>query len=69
MSKGLEKRKLTVEPRLDAMKAFGAVLGVFALLNADNWVMASGKVKESGREFWVRSVGKLTSIEDYKMIQ
>ena len=51
------------------MKAFGVRSGeVFALLNADNWVMASGKVKESGREFWVRSVGKLTSIEDYKMI-
>ena len=67
--KGLEKRKLTIEPRLDAMKAFGVRSGeVFALLNADNWVMASGKVKESGREFWVRSVGKLTSIEDYKMI-
>ena len=66
---GLEKRKLTIEPRLDALKAFGVRSGeVFALLKSDNWVMASGKLQESGREIWVRSVGKLTSIEDYKMI-
>ena len=64
-----EARKIIIEPHMDKLKAFGLTAAeLFVRLRAENWVLASGKLQESGQNFWVRSVGKMTSIQDYKSI-
>lgn len=62
---GLEEKEILIE--LDRKKAEGHGLNIYQLaltLGSDNFTMASGNVRDSGKKFLLRSLANYKSLED-----